>query len=86
MTGHVLDSSAPVRKLIERIANNAEVADVTPNVFRHTAATNMARGGVPLWKIAKILGNSIAMVERVYAKYDPSDLRDGVEKISEGIS
>jgi integrase len=86
MTGHVLDSSAPVRKLIERIANNAGVSDVSPNVLRHTAATFMARSGVPLWIIAKILGNSVAMVERVYAKHDPSDLRGGIEKISESLS
>jgi hypothetical protein len=26
------------------------------------------------------------MVERVYAKHDPDDLRDGIEKISEGVS
>lgn len=55
---------------------------ISPNVFRHTAATMMARRGVPLWKIAKILGNTLAMVERVYAKYCPDDLRDAVNLIS----
>src|SRR5262249_26339893 len=80
-----LDAPAPVLKIIKRIAKKAAVADVSPNVLRHTAATNMARRGVPLWTIAKILGNSVAMVERVYAKSQPDDLREGVEKISAGV-
>ena len=28
----------------------------------------MARNGVPLWVIAKILGNTTAMIEKVYAE------------------
>jgi integrase len=55
---------------------------VSPNTFRHTAATNMARRGVPLWKVAKILGNTLVMVERVYAKHTPEDLREAVEHLS----
>jgi integrase len=46
--GNVLDSPAPVHELIDRIAKNAGVPQATPNVFRHTAATYMARSGVPL--------------------------------------
>lgn len=57
---------------------------ISPHVLRHTAATHMARRGVPLWKIAKILGNSLRMVEKVYAKHAPDDLREAVELISGG--
>jgi integrase len=84
--GYVLDSPAPVWKLVKRIADNAKVPDVSPHVLRHTAATHMARAGVPLWKIAKILGNTLGMVERVYAKHCPDDLREAVDTISgEGV-
>lgn len=55
---------------------------ISPHVLRHTAATHMARRGVPLFKIAKILGNTIAMVEKVYAKHSPEDLREVVDMIS----
>jgi hypothetical protein len=44
----------------------------------------MARRGVPLWTIAKVLANTLAMVERVYAKHAPDDLRDAVGMISGG--
>ena len=57
---------------------------ISPHVLRHTAATHMARRGVPLWKIAKVLGNSLAVVEKVYAKHAPDDLREAVDLISNG--
>jgi integrase len=57
---------------------------ISPHVLRHTAATHMARRGVPLWIIAKILGNTLVMVERVYAKHCPEDLRAAVDTISGG--
>ncbi len=73
-----------VYQQIRRIARLASVPNVSPNVFRHTAATKMARRGVPLWIIAKVLGNSLEMVERVYAKHAPDDLRAAVDLISGG--
>jgi integrase len=55
---------------------------ISPHVFRHTAATQMARRGIPLFLIAKALGNSMRMVERVYAKHAPDDLRAAMDMIS----
>lgn len=81
----VLDHQSGIWKTIKAIAEKAGVADVSPNVLRHTAATHMARRGVPLWKIAKILGNSLVMVEKVYAKHCPDDLREAVDMISGGV-
>lgn len=80
--GYVLDSPAPVLRLVKTIADAAGVKDVTPHILRHTAATNMARAGVPLWKVAKVLGNTTAMVERVYAKHAPDDLRAAMNTIT----
>jgi hypothetical protein len=45
----------------------------------------MARRGVPLYDIAGVLGNTIAMVERVYAKHSPDRLRAAVNSISSGV-
>lgn len=58
---------------------------ISPHVLRHTAATHMARRGVPLWVIAKILGNTLAMVEKVYAKWVPDDPAGTVDMISGGV-
>jgi integrase len=59
---------------------------ISPHTLRHTAATQMARRGVPLYDIAGVLGNSLAMIERVYAKHCSGKLRDAVNAISgEGV-
>jgi integrase len=58
---------------------------ISPHTFRHTAATQMARRGVPLYDIAGILGNSMAMVEKVYSKHCPDRLRAAVNSISSGV-
>lgn len=58
---------------------------ISPHVLRHTAATHMARRGVPLWKVAQILGNTLAMVEKVYAKWVPEDPEGTVDRISNGV-
>ena len=80
----VFDHDGEIAKTIKRVAIEAGVAGVSPHVLRHTAATHMARNGVPLWMIAGILGNSIAMIEKVYAKHCPDGLRDAVNLISGG--
>ena len=45
---------------------------LSPHVLRHTAATHMARRGVPLWIIAKCLGNSVEMIEKTYGHWIPA--------------
>jgi len=82
----VLDTPTDLSQSIDRIAARAGVAGVTPHVLRHTAATHMARRRVPLWLVAKILANTIAMTERVYAKHCPEDLREAVDTISGGVA
>jgi integrase len=43
-------------------------------IYRHTFATARAAEGWPLFKIAKIMGNSVAVCEEFYAAYiDPGD-------------
>jgi integrase len=94
----VLDNKAAVWKSIQVAAIKAGFSDqpivrgakpratgISPHVLRHTAATHMARRGVPLWKIAQVLGNTLAMVEKVYAKWTPDDPAGTVDMISGGV-
>lgn len=82
----VLDHDSRLHDALNAVADAADVQGVTPHVFRHTAATWMARQGVPLWKIAKILGNTVEQVERTYAKHAPDDLRDAVNLIGGSVA
>ena len=88
----LLGHKGPIWESLNRVAIRAGLAGnqadamkatgVSPHVLRHTAASMMARRGVPLFKIAKILGNSVRMVEKVYAKFQLGDLQDAVDTIS----
>jgi len=92
----VMDHKAEVWATVQSIAIRAGLAPkqkiatgqkpkatgISPHVFRHTAATHMARRGVPLWVIANILGNTLAVVEKTYAKWQPGEMRAAVDKIS----
>jgi len=49
--------------------NKAAGIHWTCNEFRHTYATNLARKGASLFKIAKLMGNSHQIVERHYAQF-----------------
>lgn len=73
---------APAQKI--GTGQKPKATGISPHVFRHTAATHMARQGMPLWIIGKVLGNSLPMVERVYAKFAVDDLRAAVECVSNG--
>lgn len=54
----------------------------SPHVLRHTAATWLVMEGVPLREVARLLGNSEAMVEKVYGKHAPDYLRRAVNYLS----
>ena len=64
------------------VVGKVRATGVSPHVFRHTAATHMARRGVPLWIVANVLGNTLGMVEKVYAKWQPEGARNAVNMIS----
>lgn len=96
--GLVMDHKGPVWATFQSIVISAGLAErqrpagktkrkplatgISPHTLRHTAATHMARRGVDLFTIAGVLGNSIKMVEQVYAKHCPGKLRDAVNQIS----
>jgi len=76
---YVLDNPGKVRRGFETVTKAAGLEGVTPHVLRHTFATQAAMAGVPLVDIARVLGNSVAMVERVYGKWAPEYLRSAVD-------
>ena len=42
-----------------------------PHVLRHSRATHLLQAGVSLWDVAKLLGDTVATVERVYGHHSP---------------
>jgi integrase len=66
---------ATIKNGFRKACLRAGLKGVSPHVLRHSAATWMAEGGVPLGEIAKMLGDSEKTVEKVYAKHTPEYLR-----------
>ena len=64
-----------MRHLSKRLQSLAEDAKVEKNVtaysLRHSYGTTMAAAGVPLLDLARIMGTSVAMIERHYGHYCP---------------
>lgn len=63
-------------------ASRAGVAGATPHVFRHTAATWMLQGGVPIKMVADYLGDTVAMIEKHYGQHSPTWLRQGAAALT----
>jgi integrase len=61
-----------------KFAKAIGMAWVTPHVLRHTWASLAAMNGVGMLTIAKILGDSVVMVEAHYAHLTPGHLRDAI--------
>lgn len=61
---------------IRRACERAGLRDVSPHVFRHTAAVHLAEGGIPMEEIAQFLGHSdVRVTQKVYARFSPTHLR-----------
>lgn len=68
-----------IKRGFARAAADAGLADVTPHVLRHTAATWMAEAGRPMTEIAAVLGHvDSRTTERIYARFSPAFLRETV--------
>jgi len=65
-----------------RAVELAGLENVSPHVLRHTAASRMAAAGVPMTRIAAVLGHSDSRTtERIYARLAPGFLRDAVDTL-----
>jgi integrase len=65
-----------------RACREAGIAECSPHVLRHTAASHMVMAGVPLAEVARMLGDSEAMVEKVYGKHSPDYLRRAADALA----
>jgi integrase len=60
----------------------AGVEKCSPHVLRHSSASHMVMEGVPLAMIARTLGDSEAMIEKVYGHHSPNYLRPATDALA----
>jgi integrase len=51
-----------------------------PHILRHSRATHLLQAGVSLWDVAKLLGDTVATVERVYGHFSPDFMAGTLEE------
>lgn len=71
---------ALMEKLSQQTGDTAFL-DYVPHDLRRTWATRAAQRGVDLWSIAGVLGDSLAVVTKHYAKHQPEHLRKAMELV-----
>ena len=82
---YVIGGKGAIRKTFESACERAGLDDVSPHTLRHTWATHAALNGVSLLQISKVLGNSLAVVEKIYAHLNPDFLKDAVNHKTLGV-
>lgn len=63
---HILGSPRSLYKPFVKACERAGIPDVSPHILRHTRATHLLQAGVSIWDVAKLLGDTVATVDRVY--------------------
>lgn len=78
----VLDHAGSIRKAHDRLVERAKLpADITPHAWRHTRATHLDIRGVPANRIADLLGDTLATVEKTYRHQSHNHLREALEGV-----
>lgn len=62
-------SDRRILETFKRVARAAGLEGVTPHVLRHSRATHLLQRGASIWEVAKLLGDTVATVDRVYGHH-----------------
>jgi len=68
--------------LIKKYAYDARIEAISPHTLRHTFGKNLVDGGVPLDRVATLLGHESLNTTRIYTTPSASDLQEAVERIA----
>jgi integrase len=63
-------------KAFRNVAHVAGLADVTPHILRHTAATWLMQAGADVWQSAGYLGMTVETLQNRYGHHHPDYLSD----------
>lgn len=74
----VLDTDKDVYAEFKAACRRAGIEDVSPHTLRHTYGTWAAQRGVPIWKIAGVMGDTVETASKHYLHHCPDELRDAV--------
>lgn len=79
-TEWVMDSPSSLWPSYDAWVKRTPYPHITPHDLRRTCATLMARAGVPLFEIAGVLGDSLAVCAQHYLHHSPGHLVNAVNR------
>jgi integrase/recombinase XerC len=71
-----------IRYLVKRYAHDARLEEVTPHTLRHTFGKNLVDTGVPLDRVASLIGHESVDTTRIYTRPSERSLQQEVEKVA----
>jgi site-specific recombinase XerD len=71
-----------IQLICNKIGRKAKIAELTPHVLRHTLAHNLISAGVPIDRVAMILGHANINTTAIYTKPSLEDLQAAMDKLS----
>lgn len=71
-----------VKKALARTAADAKIPEVSPHVFRHTAATWGMQNGADPWELSGLLGMTVETLIRVYGHHSPDHQKGAADAIT----
>lgn len=76
------DKVKSIRKGVQNAVERAKLGHVTIHELRHTAAVHMLGAGIPIEKVAQVLGHSnVSVTYRVYGRFLPNQMSDAVDAL-----
>ena len=74
--------SSGIYYLVKRYAYDARLEEVTPHTLRHTFGKNLVDAGVPLDRVAQLVGHESVDTTRIHATPAEQDLQREVERVA----
>jgi len=71
-----LGSRKALIQQFSKLAQKADIPSFGPNALRHYFGTQLLLNGVPIAKVAKLMGNSVRVIEKHYAHILTADVAD----------
>lgn len=75
---------AGIYYLVKKYGYEVRIEGISPHTLRHTFGKNLVDAGVPLDRVATLLGHSSLNTTRIYTVPSQADLQDAVESIATG--